>query len=326
MAHSIEISWIPSTSPVTGYNIYRGLTLGNESNIPLNNTPVTGTTYTDNTVFVGVSYSYLVKSVLGIVESLTGSEIESAPVPFSAVPPTFAMGASNAFSVLAASTITVAGAGPTTICGDLGLSPGTSITGFPPAIISGAYHINDDIAASGIIDANTVFNEYKAITSATTIGGDLGSITLTSGVYKVATSTGIGATETLILDGGGNPDSVWVFQIGTTLITAANTHIILIGGAQAANVFWLVGSSATLGATSTFVGTIIAYSSISVGDSVNVNGRLIALTGAVTFGGIAYIQMFEKVSCNLVTPAQELPLLPPAPPAAPGEVTIILEN
>lgn len=326
MAHLIEISWVPSATPGVTYNIYRGLTLNNESNVALNVSPVTGTTYTDSTVFAGIAYSYLVKAVEGAVESLAGSQVESAPVPFTSGPTLLDLGASNAFSVLAATTITVAGAGPTLIGGDLGLSPGTSITGFPPAMIAGAFHITDSVAASAIADALTTYTAYKALASGTTIGGDLSSQVLAPGVYNVATSTGIGADGTLILDGGGNPAAVWIFQVGTTLITAANTHMILINGAQAANVFWLVGTSATLGAGSTFVGTIIAHASISIGDSGSTNGRLIALTGAITFAGVYSTQMFERSSCPVAYPERRSALLPPAPPAAPGAVTVIAES
>lgn len=323
MTHSITITWAASAPPVSGYNIYRGTALGQESNTPLNTSLITATTYTDNTVFPGITYSYYVKSVLGIIESVGSLEVLSPSVPFEAVPPVYGMGASNSFLVLAASTVTVAGAGPTLISGDVGLSPGTSITGFPPALISGSFHVHDAYAASGITDLTTVYNQYKALTGGITIGGDIGNTTMVPGIYKVATSTGLGE-GTLILDGGGNPNSVWVFQIGTTLITAASTNILLVGGAQAGNIFWIVGTSATLGATSNFAGTIIANASISVGASVYVDGRLGALTGAITFAGIATVQMFTA-NHTLVTPAVLPALAPPAPPAAPTGLIITNE-
>jgi hypothetical protein len=115
---------------------------------------------------------------------------------------------------------------------------------------------------------------------ATIISGDLGGQTLAPGVYK-STST-IGITGQLALDAGGDPNAVWIFQIGSALTTATSSTIVLLNGASAGNVFWQIGSSATVGATSVFCGTIVAQASISCGSGASVAGRLLALTGAIT--------------------------------------------
>jgi Ice-binding-like len=183
--------------------------------------------------------------------------------------------------VLAGSTIT--NTGSSVLTGNLGLSPGTSVTGFPPGIVNGVQHITDGFAATAQTDLTTAFVAGNALTPTATLvsPGDLGGRTLPPGVYSAASSIGI--TGTVTLDAQGNPNAVWVFQIGSTLTTAVgNSNVALINGAQASNVFWVVGSSATLTGTSTFAGNILAQTSISVGGSVNLSGRLLARSGAVT--------------------------------------------
>lgn len=127
--------------------------------------------------------------------------------------------------------------------------------------------------------------------------GDIGGQTLTPGVYRAASSLGI--TGNLILDAQGNPDATWVFQIGSTLTTASsNSNVILVGGAQASNVFWQVGSSATLGTNTNFAGIVMAQASITANTNANVNGKLLARTGAVTMDGNQVI-MFVKATLSV---------------------------
>jgi type VI secretion system secreted protein VgrG len=189
------------------------------------------------------------------------------------------LGTASSYAVLAGSTIT--NIGPTTISGDIGLSPGTSITGFPPGNqISGATHVADGAALAAENDLITASNNAAGRTPFVTVSGDLGGSTLVSGVYHSASSMGL--TGTVTLDGGGNADSVFIFQAASSLTTASSATVALENGAQACNVFWQVGSSATLGTTTNFAGSILASTSITLDTGAVVNGRVQAITGAVT--------------------------------------------
>lgn len=193
--------------------------------------------------------------------------------------PAAVLGAAQSFGVLADSTITNTGA--TVITGDLGLSPGTSVTGFPPGTVTGTQHITDATAAQAEIDATVAYLALAAqVPFVDLTGQDLGGLTLVPGNYKFSSSAQL--TGALTLNAGGDPSSTWVFQIGSTLTTASASSVVLAGGAVAGNVFWQVGSSATLGTTTAFKGTIIAQASITANTGAAVDGRLIALTGAVT--------------------------------------------
>ncbi len=189
------------------------------------------------------------------------------------------LGTASSYAVLAGSTIT--NTGSSTISGDIGLSPGTSITGFPPGIqTSGTTQIADGAALAAQNDLTTAFNSASGRTATVAITNDLGGSTLVSGVYQ-ATSI-MGLTGTVTLDGGGDANSVFIFQAGSTLTTASSASVVLENGAQACNVFWEVGSSATLGSSTNFVGTILAATSITLNTGAVVNGRLQAMSGAVT--------------------------------------------
>lgn len=194
--------------------------------------------------------------------------------------PAALLGGAQGFGVLAASTITNTGA--SVITGDLGLSPGTSVTGFPPGTVTGTQHITDPQAAAAQSDATVAYVALAALTPSTDLTGqDLGGLTLPPGNYHFDTSAQL--TGTLTLDAANDPGATWVFQIGSTLTTASASVVALVNGALAGNVFWQVGSSATLGTTTTFKGTIIAQASITADTGASVtDGRLIALTGAVT--------------------------------------------
>jgi hypothetical protein len=184
------------------------------------------------------------------------------------------------FAVLAGSTIT--NTGSTTISTDLGLSPGTSVTGFPPGIVSGISHVTDGAALAAKADLVLAYNDAAGQTPTVTYPApqDLGGLTLTPGVYKDATSFAV--TGTLTLDAQNDPTAVWIFQAGSTLTTASNSVIELKNGAQACNVFWQVGSSATLGTDTAFIGSILAMESITLNTRASVNGRVLARNAAVT--------------------------------------------
>ena len=187
------------------------------------------------------------------------------------------------FAVLAGTTITNTGA--TTIDGDVGVSPGTAVTGFvpPPHSVTltpgSTLHLNDAVAIQAQTDLTAAYLDAEGQGPPTTIATELGGQILTSGVYDSAAGT-FGITGTLILVG--DADDVFIFQMESTLTTASGSSVLLTGGAQACNVFWQVGSSATLGTNSDFVGTILALTSITATDGADVDGRLLARNGAVT--------------------------------------------
>jgi type VI secretion system secreted protein VgrG len=191
------------------------------------------------------------------------------------------LGAASNFAVLGASTVT--NTGGTTVSGDLGVSPGSAITGFPPGVvINGTTHAGDPVAANAHADALTAYNFLAGLTPTQQLTGqDLGGLTLTPGVYWFATSADL--TGQLTLDLEGDPNALFVFKIGTTLTTATDSSVITIDGTDCCNVYWQVGSSATLGTTTDFIGSILADSSITLNTGANIaDGRALALMGAVT--------------------------------------------
>ncbi len=204
-----------------------------------------------------------------------------------AAEPTVNLGTASSFAILAGSTIT--NTGPTTVKGtaggNIGLHPGDdpTIETFPGQVdisLTGTVHLFDAVAEQAKVDLVTAYNDAASRSSDETISADLGGRTLTSGVYSSASS--IGLTGTLTLDAEGDPNAVFIFQMGSTLTTASNSEVRLINGAQACRVFWQVGSSATLGTDSYFVGHIFAMESITATNGVEVQGQLLARNGAVT--------------------------------------------
>jgi hypothetical protein len=204
------------------------------------------------------------------------------PTRASAVATEVQLGTAESFAVLGGSAVT--NTGDSVINGDLGVSPGTSVTGFPPGIVNGTIHVADGVAAQAQADLTTAYNDAAGQAPDVVFLDDppveLGGRTLTPGVYNAPSSAGI--TGTLTLDAENDPDAVWVFQIGSTLTTASGSDVALINGASPCNVFWQIGSSATLGTGSDFVGTIMAQTSISVTTGTDIVGRALARTGAVT--------------------------------------------
>jgi hypothetical protein len=319
MAQFIKIEWDASPSPISGYNVYRGGADGNESNVPLNTSPITDTFYDDYTIFPGKVYCYTVTAVLNGVESTNSLKIYTEPIGFINSPAQLDLGAFAGFGLLAATTITnVPGTGTTSdVTGDVGVFPGSSITGFESVRISGSYHLADYVAGYAQSSLTNTFLTGMALTGATSVPADLGGLVLIPGIYSAATSAAI--TGVLVLNAEGNPDAVWVFQIGSTLTTAAgNSTVVLVGGAQATNVTWLVGSSATMGVDTIFAGNVIAYASITVNTNASVCGRLGARTAAITLDKNAII---IYGSCYEPLPASPANT-PPEPPSAPTGVHV----
>jgi hypothetical protein len=194
-------------------------------------------------------------------------------------PPTVQLGTAGAFAVLAG-TPDVTNTGPTTITGDLGIHPAAAVTGFPPGTVNGTIHAADAVALQAKSDLVSAYVD-AAGRPVTATHGTLGGLTLVGGVYNAGGVT-LDLTGTLTLDGQNDPNSVWIFQATSDLVTASSSTVRFVNGGQPCNVFWQVTSSATLGSGSTFVGTILALTSITMNDGVNVNGRALARNGTVT--------------------------------------------
>lgn len=189
------------------------------------------------------------------------------------------LGSAADFAVLAGSTVT--NTGLTIITGDLGVSPGTAVTGFPPGIVVGTIHAGNVTAADAIANVTTAYNDAAGRTLCPiAVAGNLGGMTLTPGLYKSTSSLEISSGD-LTLDALGDPNAVFIFQIASTLDVSAGLRVNLTGGAQSKNIFWQVGTSATFGTGAVFVGTILADQSITFATGVTLDGRAFARIAAV---------------------------------------------
>lgn len=202
------------------------------------------------------------------------------------------LGTATSFSVLASSTVT--NTGPSIIHGNLGVSTGTAVTGFPPGLVLGTTHTGTDgVGAQAKSDMNQAYTTAAGSGPVNNVATELGGTSLPGGVYRSDT---LGLTGTLTLHG--DSSTVWIFQAGSTLITASNSSVKFTGGANACNVFWQIGSSATLGTGTAFAGTVLAHASISANTGATVEGRLFAQTGAVTLD----TNVITAPDCNTTTP------------------------
>ncbi len=193
------------------------------------------------------------------------------------------LGSASSYAILAATTVTAPGA--IVVNGDLGLYPGTSVTGFPPATVNGTININNPAAMAAQADLLTAYNALFGLPPGATKTGNIGGTTLTPGIYTAPSTSLAVSSGNLTLDAQGDTNAVWIFQIGTTLDVTPGLQVILANGAQASNVFWQVGSSATIDTTAVMQGNILASISVTVNSGATLNGRALAINGAVTAGG-----------------------------------------
>lgn len=217
------------------------------------------------------------------------------PIPIATLPPVAVSCAQNAitgsavplgtaanFAVLAGSTVT--NSGLTNVTGNLGVSPGAAITGFPPGTVTaGTINAANPVAAQAQSDLTAAYNNAAGRPVLGAVPADIGGRVIPPGVYRAPVSLAI--TGTVTLDAQNNPNAVFIFLAASTLTTATGSSVVLINGANACNVFWEAGSSATINGSSIFNGTVLALSSISLGTGAVVNGRVLARNGAVTLLG-----------------------------------------
>jgi hypothetical protein len=207
------------------------------------------------------------------------------------------LNAAGSFAVLGGSTVT--NTGPSSLGGDLGVSPGSAITGFPPGNVTGAPHIADAVALKAQNDVILAYNDLAGRPCDKDLTGmDLGGMTLKQGVYCYKSAAQL--TGRLILDAEDNPAAVFIFKIGSTLTTASNSSVVIMNGGGQCNVFWQIGSSATLGTRTDFTGNILALTSIALNTGASLAGRALARNGAVTLDS----SRISPTSCeNVCTPA-----------------------
>jgi hypothetical protein len=221
------------------------------------------------------TYSNTVRATSGgISGSATVNVNSTAPAPI------VDLGTAAPNGIMAGTAFTCVTGG--VINANISISPGSTVTGFPPCVITGVQHLADAVAAQAQIDLTAAYNTLAGLPcpAANAIVANLGGTTKPAGVY--CTASGIGVTGTLTLDGGGDPNATFVFQAGTGLTTAGD--IVLINGAQAKNVYWQVGTSATIGTSSQWQGNILALTSITLVDNATLRGRALARNGAVSLG------------------------------------------
>ena len=244
-----------------------------------------------------------------------------APASAYAATATVGLGTAASYSVLAGQGVT--NTGPTTLAADLGTSPNAAISGFPPGVVGGATHAADAAAGQAQSDLTTAYVDAAGRPTTAAAPADLVGATLTPGVYTAGGPLGL--TGTVTLDAQGDPAAVFVIQAPSTLITGSSSRVSLVNGAQACNIFWQVSSSATLGTNSSFAGTILALTSVSVGTGAIVDGRALARNGAVTLDDDAFVASTCGTSTSpigsgttpVVTPTPA-PTSTPAPTPTPG--------
>ena len=265
--------------------------------------------------------------VVSVFVALMLAATLAAPAPALAAQAPVLLGTTEDFAVLAGSTIT--NTGPTTISGDIsgaprgdvGLYPGTSITGKTSiTLLGGVYHQTDAVALQAKNDLVTAYNDAAGRSPVLRIATELGGQVLKPGVYDSASGT-FEITGTLTLDAENDPEGVFIFLMESTLVTASNSNVALLNGARFCRIFWKVGSSATLGTNSTFVGHILAMASITANTGATIYGQLLARTGAVTLDTNTIINGFCGIP-TLTTPTGSATQVITYPPLTPTPTVV----
>ncbi|MEU8200039.1 ice-binding family protein [Streptosporangium sp. NPDC049046] len=226
------------------------------------------------------------------------------------------LGTATNFAILAGRTVTNTGSGVVT--GELGVSPGSVTTGFPPGVMAGAVYAADPVAAQAQTDLATAYRNVVGLRGTASLPAQLGGTTVKPGVYN-SVSGAFQLTGELTLDGQGNPNALFVLR-APGLITAPASTVTLVNGAQACNVFWQVGGSATLGAGSVFAGNLLALTSITTADGTTVNGRLLAREGSVSMDDTTV----TRSACTVMPPRKTSTKLAAfCDPEAPGHLTLV---
>ena len=270
---TVDITWTASTDNlvVCWYNVYRGLVVAGSTR---------DTSFQDTGLIPGMTYVYTVEAL----DCSQNASARSAPpdtfiIP--GIPPadTAILRSAATYGILAGTTIT--NTGGTQIDGDMGLSPGSAVTGFPPGTYTGTLHINDAAANQAKLDLTTAYLYLAGRPPGATVAGNIGGQTLPPGTYTSSSTLAISSGD-LTLNAGGNANAIFIFQIASALTVTSGRQVILAGGAQAKNVYWQVGSAATLGTTSVFKGNILALDAITLETGATLDGRAFARNGAIT--------------------------------------------
>jgi hypothetical protein len=260
----------------------------------------------------------------GIPIAAVATHLLLAPVITSAAGPTIRPGTTTTYGVLAGSAIT--NTGPTTISGtaggDVGLFPGTAYTGSGSVTSSGTNHINDSAASIAQNDLVTAYDDLGVPAPTILSSPDLAGRTLLAGTYAATAGT-LANSGNVILDAQGDPTAVFVFQAASTAITSVGSTMTLANGAQACNVYWRVGSSATIGVNSTFIGHVYALTSITANTGASITGQLLARNGAVTLDANTITNNVCTAAATTSTAAGATTLAPGATTVAPGATTTV---
>ncbi|MCX5801042.1 MAG: ice-binding family protein [Candidatus Eisenbacteria bacterium] len=270
---TVEVTWTASTDNlvVCSYNVYRGLVLAGNTR---------DTTFRDTGLIPGMTYIYSVEALDCSQNASTRSaSADTFTTPGTPPSDSTILGCAADFAILAGTTIT--NTGGTAITGDVGLSPGSAMTGFPPGTYTGTLHINDTAANDAKLCLTTAYLYLQGRPPVATVAGNIGGQTIYPGTYASSSTLAI-SSGNLTLDAGGNADALFIFQIASALTVTSGRQVILAGSAQAKNVYWQVGSAATLGTTSVFRGNILALDAVTLATGATVDGRVFARNGAVT--------------------------------------------